>query len=346
MTNETVNYNEISNEFEAMLCRSDAEYLKGGQAIGGYRKINMAVSLSIEEVVRRLIDAQFRPHRSSPNRICLRNASFTARIEISDQKRYLTLVGGISAATPEDAASTQRDLQGLFKDSLITAPMFEVEWFFKTGQKQMYSRTIDQMADDVLHDACYPFIKGGVRAFARNYFAAEEPILILQGDPGTGKTRFTRFLMGELARGRDEKPNILYANDEALFHNDELFVRFLTDETCMLVVEDADHLLRPRSDGNANLHFFLKAADGIVRAEGRKIVFTTNLPNIRDIDQALARPGRCFDRLMFRAFESREASAAARAIYGVDVVFEKKVVLADVYHWGRTNNLAAAKEAA
>ena len=47
-----------------------------------------------------------------------------------------------------------------------------------------------------------------------------------------------------------------------------------------------------RSNGNVDLHRFLAVADGVVRAQGRKIMFTTNLPNIGDIDEALVRPGR------------------------------------------------------
>jgi ATP-dependent 26S proteasome regulatory subunit len=53
-------------------------------------------------------------------------------------------------------------------------------------------------------------------------------------------------------------------------------------------------MLKARSDGNQDLHRFLAIADGVVRAQGRKIIFTTNLPNIRDLDDALLRPGRCF----------------------------------------------------
>jgi hypothetical protein len=55
------------------------------------------------------------------------------------------------------------------------------------------------------------------------------------------------------------------------------------------VIEDADHLLRARTDGNHDLHRFLAVADGVVRAQGRKIIFTTNLPNIRDMDEARRR---------------------------------------------------------
>jgi hypothetical protein len=60
------------------------------------------------------------------------------------------------------------------------------------------------------------------------------------------------------------------------------------------VVEDADHLLTARSGGNQDLHRFLAIADGVVSAQERKILFTTNLPNVHDIDEALLRPGRCF----------------------------------------------------
>jgi ATP-dependent 26S proteasome regulatory subunit len=68
-----------------------------------------------------------------------------------------------------------------------------------------------------------------------------------------------------------------------------------------------------------DLHRFLAVADGVVRAQGRKIIFTTNLPSIGDIDEALMRPGRCFATVRTRALERYEAAsllariAAARA---------------------------------
>jgi hypothetical protein len=56
-----------------------------------------------------------------------------------------------------------------------------------------------------------------------------------------------------------------------------------------------------------DLHRFLAVADGVVRAQGRKIIFTTNLPNVGDIDEALVRPGRCFATVRTRALERIEA---------------------------------------
>ena len=49
----------------------------------------------------------------------------------------------------------------------------------------------------------------------------------------------------------------------------------------------------------------LMIADGVVRAQNRKIIFTTNLPNIGSIDDALLRPGRCFATMHMRSLVRR-----------------------------------------
>jgi ATP-dependent 26S proteasome regulatory subunit len=49
------------------------------------------------------------------------------------------------------------------------------------------------------------------------------------------------------------------------------------------------------------MHRFLNVGDGLVTTKGKKLIFSTNLPSIRDVDSALVRPGRCFDILNFDA---------------------------------------------
>lgn len=46
----------------------------------------------------------------------------------------------------------------------------------------------------------------------------------------------------------------------------------------------------------------------MVRAQRRKIIFTTNLPNIRDLDEALLRPGRCFAVIHTRLLGAEEVA--------------------------------------
>jgi hypothetical protein len=85
--------------------------------------------------------------------------------------------------------------------------------------------------------------------------------------------------------------------------------RFITGSHDAFVIEDADHLLMARANGNVDLHRFLAVADGVVRAQGRKIIFTNNLPNVGDIDEALVRPGRCFATVRTRPLQRSEAES-------------------------------------
>jgi ATP-dependent 26S proteasome regulatory subunit len=59
-------------------------------------------------------------------------------------------------------------------------------------------------------------------------------------------------------------------------------------------------------------------ADGVVRAQSRKVIFTTNLPNINDIDDALLRPGRCHAVKTLRSLTQDEAVRLAHGICGED----------------------------
>ena len=194
----------------------------------------------------------------------------------------------------------------------ITEPMFTIDWHFLSGN-ELESAEIEEIADGALLDEAYPELKGGVRSFIERYLDAKETILVLQGPPGTGKTRLIRAILGEISRRKEqgESAQVLYTGDMKALQGDEIFVKFITGWDDAFVVEDADHMLKPRSDGNDHLHRFLTIADGVVRSQGRKIIFSTNLPNVGDLDEALIRPGRCFARVNVRALTVEEAQRLA-----------------------------------
>ena len=73
----------------------------------------------------------------------------------------------------------------------------------------------------------------------------------------------------------------------------------------------------------ANLEFRNGVAEASVRVPqarlwSRKIVFSTNLPNVGDLDEALVRPGRCFARVFVRKLTDAEAQALAVEIAAGD----------------------------
>jgi hypothetical protein len=240
-------------------------------------------------------------------------------------------------ARAEAAKQRLRDKAG---PTRITEPMFRIEWAFVTSHG-LQGAWIEEMADDVLRDRAYPEIAGGVRGFIERYLTSPEAVLVLQGPPGTGKTRLIRGILGEMSRRKDEPAVALYTGDMKALAGDEMFVKFITGRQDAFVIEDADHLLKPRVDGNEHLHRFLTIADGVVRSQGRKIIFSTNLPNVGDLDDALVRPGRCFSHVHVRALTSGEARALAAEIAAGDadklarassaIAGEHRCSLAEVY---------------
>ena len=215
----------------------------------------------------------------------------------------------------------------------ISEPMFSIDWHFVSSGGGLESASIEELADDVLCDAAYPAIKGGVRNFIARYLDAPETVLVLQGPPGTGKTRLIRAILGGMSRRKGEQARAMYTGDIKALASDEIFVKFITGEDEAFIVEDADHLLKPRADGNEHLHRFLTIADGVVRAQGRKIIFSTNLPNVGDLDDALVRPGRCFARIHVRNLTAAEARALAQEIGASGLALEEggRHSLAEIY---------------
>lgn len=219
---------------------------------------------------------------------------------------YCSCHFGFWAGSTSRVESAQQEILRVVGDRYISDPMFSIDWHFLTSKNELESASIEEMADDVLHDEAYPEIKDGVTSLIERYLEAAETVLVLQGPPGTGKTRLIRAILGQISRRKGGHAQALYTGDKRSLENDEIFVKFITGSDDAFVVEDADHLLRPRASGNEHLHRFLTIADGVVRSQGRKIIFSTNLPNIGDLDDALVRPGRCFAHIMIRELSRAE----------------------------------------
>jgi len=207
-------------------------------------------------------------------------------------------------------------LLGIVGEQLVRREMFTIDWHFSSGQMGLSSASFDEMADPAPYDEAYPTLMEPVATFIGRYLASRETVLILQGPPGTGKTRLVRAILAAMSGRKADSAKVLYTADKRAFESDEIFVEFITGSHDAFVIEDADHLLMARANGNVDLHRFLAVADGVVRAQGRKIIFTTNLPNVGDIDEALVRPGRCFATVRTRALERSEAESLLTRLGG------------------------------
>lgn len=146
----------------------------------------------------------------------------------------------------------------------------------------------------------YPWLREPLESYYRRFMASNSNVLICIGPPGTGKTTFIRGMLHMLGLSA----TLSYERD--IFNSDEFMVNFLSSSSSVFILEDADTLMTPRQDGNTSMERFLNASDGLIATQSKKLVFSTNLPTTRNIDDALLRAGRCFDVCDFRRLEPPE----------------------------------------
>lgn len=253
---------------------------------------------------------------------------------------YCSCTFNVWAATPARAEEIRESIFRIVGDQRIRDEMFVLDWHF-CMHGSLSSTSFEEIARDVLYDEAYPGLGAPVGDFITRYLDAEETVLILLGQPGSGKTRLVRAILGEMSRRKGDSAEVMYTGDRRALESDEIFVEFITGSHDAFVIEDADHLLAARASGNQDLHRFLAIADGVVRAQGRKILFTTNLPNVGDIDEALLRPGRCFATVRTRSLTREEGARLAGRLCKGDTAREQ-AALASVFLDGvRTASVAA-----
>ena len=100
--------------------------------------------------------------------------------------------------------------------------------------------------------------------------------------------------------------------DAKILESDQMFVKFMSGDQEILILEDAENLLISRNQSeNPLISRFLNVSDGLIKVN-KKIVFTTNYSHFANLDEALVRPGRCFAFKEFRALTWVEALAVCR----------------------------------
>jgi ATPase family associated with various cellular activities (AAA) len=177
-------------------------------------------------------------------------------------------------------------------------------------------------------DEMYPFLDGRtLEDYYTSFLESSASILLLIGPPGTGKTTFIRGLL----QHADTSAIVTY--DASILAKDYIFAQFIEGDKNIMVIEDADNFLGARSDGNDMMHKFLNVGDGLVTTKGKKLIFSTNLPSIKDVDPALIRPGRCFDIVHFGQMNEEQATKLADKL-GLELKTKDdgKYSVADIFH--------------
>jgi len=185
------------------------------------------------------------------------------------------------------------------------APGSTVRWMYTEDGRSL---KIPLRTDNLPTPPMYPFLPLPLSEYYQEYDKASASVLLLMGPAGTGKTSFIRGYLHQ------QRHSALLSYDPGILSKDKIFTRFLSGQEDVLVLEDADHFLLPREDGNQMMHRLLSVADGLLSLAGKKMIFSTNLESRKKIDPALLRPGRCFDIVQFRSLTGQEAVKVLESI--------------------------------
>lgn len=188
------------------------------------------------------------------------------------------------------------EYQYLFEDYLKELPKEpKVSWVTSIRDERPNITTLPIKAPGAYNPLAYPSVGESLEEFVNGYVNSTSNILLMYSPPGTGKTTLLKHLL-EITR-----ESCLITYSEEIKNMDSLFAYFLTSNEKFLIIEDADNYLTAR-DKDANNHSMkklLNITDGLTSNPEKKVIFTTNLPNLNQVDTALLRPGRCYKALFF-----------------------------------------------
>lgn len=162
----------------------------------------------------------------------------------------------------------------------------------------------------------YPWFDETPEDFARAFMAASPNVLVLYGDPGTGKTTFIKRMLQGI--GFDDNRTINVIDTPGVMNSPELVNNiYVSKHKDIFIFEDVDRHLYSREEGNDIMAGLLNAAEGLASPDV-KIIISTNIKNLSDIDSALIRPGRCYKTLEFLKLE-QEQQLNVRQFLGLNV---------------------------
>jgi len=163
----------------------------------------------------------------------------------------------------------------------------------------------------------------------------QKGLILLHGEPGTGKTTYIKHLADEI-----EKQIIFVPPMMASAISDPGFIPFLMKHPdSILIIEDAESAIKDRNiTGNiSSVSNILNLTDGIL-GECLKIQIVATFNTERtQIDKALLRKGRLITEYKFDKLVVKKSNKLLKKI-GIDINVDKPMSLADIYYYNEESN--------
>lgn len=156
-------------------------------------------------------------------------------------------------------------------------------------------------------------------------------LVILHGAFGTGKSSYIKHLINK----HPDKKFVFVPSMSIRNLGSEAFGSFLTTlNEHIIILEDCENAIRDRKGmGDASaVSLLLNMTDGILGDDlNMKFICTFN-DDMKTIDSALLRKGRCISKYEFTELSKEKAQALLKE-RGIEALVDKPLTLADVFHY-------------
>ncbi|MDQ2863496.1 MAG: AAA family ATPase, partial [Bacteroidota bacterium] len=154
----------------------------------------------------------------------------------------------------------------------------------------------------------------------------DKGIVLLHGLPGTGKTTYLRYLIGNL------KKKVMFVSPSVAGNlmNPEFMDLLLCNPNSVLVIEDAENIIMDRKySSNSSVSNLLNISDGLLSDCLNVQIICTFNSEIGLVDNALLRKGRLIARYEFGKLSVQKAVALSNHL-GLENVVTMPMTLAEI----------------
>lgn len=185
-------------------------------------------------------------------------------------------------------------------------------WMMTPNGPQRFRRTLDSQDWSLIRDNYPASVQAQLDGLAALRGFNGGKIILLNGTPGTGKTR---AMLGLVETWRHWSDVHVITDPERFFGDPSYMIQivmdFNPDRWNLLVVEDGDEFMDAADSGrkDQSVGRLLNLNDGFI-GQGLKVatLLSTNV-DVESFNSAVTRPGRCLANVHFPEFDTAEAVA-------------------------------------
>jgi len=264
--------------------------------IGGINNIRRTESLFVSDIVesRRRILNNFTVLFDGQYQTIIKQGDNYALIEFEYPRNSFTIISTSNLIVDE--------IRKLVSDLIDDKNVIGVRVYYKYNNNLDWTMIWIKSSDLNIDPKLFKLAGVDADKLAEEFLNSHETILLLFGEPGTGKSKLSLYLFKKFC---ELSPSFKRAKLikglpvlELLISNPLELIESSNDNRYLIYFDDIDLPSLKRDTENANslvtqfISLLLSATDGVL-PQYNKFIITTNL-KIHEIDDALLRPGRLF----------------------------------------------------